>query len=97
MLERFLEDPDLARVKAAVAGLRRFSSSQVCEAMDRAFRAGPDVIRMLVLDNLEVNGSDEMLPLLVEALSYPKVTMKFFLIPRARAFSTPGVGLKSYI
>jgi HEAT repeat protein len=75
-LGEFLDDPGLGRVKAAVAGLRRFSSARVCEAMDKAFRTGPDVIRALVLDNLEHNGSDDMLPLLVEALSFPKVTIR---------------------
>ena len=71
----FLDSDSLNVVRAAIAGLRRFKSPPIIAALDRKLRAGPNVVRMEVLDALEAIASDEVLPPLVEAISsrFPQV------------------------
>src|SRR2546426_12621571 len=49
----FLESDTVGMVKAAVDGLRRFSSTRVMAALERKMRAGPRAIRLAVLNALE--------------------------------------------
>ena len=71
----FLDSDSTNVVRAAISGLRRFSSPPVIAALDRKLRAGPNVVRMEVLDVLESIASNEVLPPLVEAISsrFPEV------------------------
>ena len=71
----FLDSDSINVIRAAIAGLRRFSSPPIIAALDRKLRAGPNVVRMEVLDALEAMASDEVLPPLVEAIGsrFPEV------------------------
>jgi twitching motility protein PilT len=63
-------------VKAAVTGLRHFSSPRALEALRRALRTGPNVVRFAAVDVLESMGSAEALPPLVEALGHKQVPVR---------------------
>ncbi len=72
----FLDSDGVGMVKAAVDGLRRFSSARVMAALERKMRAGPRVIRIAVLNALEAIGTDAVLPPLVEALAHKQIPVR---------------------
>jgi twitching motility protein PilT len=72
----FLDSDTLGMVKAAVDGLRRFSSARVMAALERKMRGGPRAIRIAVLNALEAIGTDAVLPPLVEALGHKQVPVR---------------------
>jgi HEAT repeat protein len=73
---RFLDHGSVPLVKAAVDGLRRFSSMRVIGALERKLRAGPRAIRLSVLSCLEVIATDDVLPALVTALSNQQIQVR---------------------
>jgi len=72
----FLDSDTVGMVKAAVDGLRRFSSARVMAALERKMRAGPRVIRLAVLGALEAIGTDAVLPPLVDALAHNQIPVR---------------------
>ena len=72
----FLDSDQVGMVKAAVDGLRRFSSARVMAALERKMRAGPRAIRLAVLNALEAIATDAVLPPLVEALGHKQVPVR---------------------
>ncbi|HEX9577623.1 MAG TPA: PilT/PilU family type 4a pilus ATPase [Myxococcales bacterium] len=72
----FLDSDAIGFIKAAVDGLRRFSSVRVIAALERKMRAGPRAIRLAVLNALEAIGNDSVLPPLVDALSHKQIPVR---------------------
>ena len=72
----FLDAESVGMVKAAVDGLRRFSSTRVIAALERKLRAGPRAIRLAVLNALEAIGTDAVLPPLVDALGHKQIPVR---------------------
>src|SRR2546428_4985994 len=72
----FLDSDTVGMVKAAVDGLRRFSSARVMAALERKMRAGPRAIRLAVLGALEAIATDAVLPPLVEALAHKQIPVR---------------------
>jgi twitching motility protein PilT len=75
-IARFLEDTNLAVVKAAVQGLGRFSSLRAIDALQRVLRAGPNKVRFVAISTLEQIGSEEALPPLLEALGHNQAVVR---------------------
>src|SRR5260221_9238559 len=72
----FPDADGVGMVKAAVDGLRRFSSARVIAALERKMRAGPRAIRLAVLNALEAIGTDVVLPPLVDALGHKQIPVR---------------------
>jgi twitching motility protein PilT len=72
----FLDSDATGMVKAAVDGMRRFTSPRVMAALERKMRAGPRAIRLAVLNALEAIGTDAVLPPLVDALAHKQVPVR---------------------
>ena len=72
----FLDADGVGMVKAAVDGLRRFTSARVMAALERKMRAGPRAIRLAVLGALEAIATDAVLPPLVEALAHKQIPVR---------------------
>ena len=72
----FLDSDSIGMVKAAVDGLRRFSSARAIAALERKLRAGPRAIRLAVLNALLEIGTDVVLPPLVDALAHKQVPIR---------------------
>jgi twitching motility protein PilT len=66
----YLDAPEVDVVRAAITGMQRFRSPRVFAALERKLRAGPNALRLAVIETLEVVGSDEILPVLVEAVGH---------------------------
>ncbi len=62
--------------KAIIGGLRKYQSKRVFAYLEQKFRMGPNAIRQAVLDTLEEIASDEVLPLLVEAIGFRHVAIR---------------------
>ncbi len=62
--------------KAVVEALRRYATPRSIELLGRRFRAGPNAIRMEVLESLEHIGTDDVLPVLAEALAWSQMTVR---------------------
>lgn len=75
-LARLLRSSRTHIVVAAVSALKRFHSPRAVEALDRALRKGPNVVRLAVLDVLESAGTKEGLPLLVEAIGHRAMVVR---------------------
>src|SRR6266481_2493035 len=71
-----LDADGVGMVKAAVDGLRRFTSARVMAALERKMRAGPRAIRLAVLGALEAIATDAVLPPLVEALAHKQIPVR---------------------
>jgi twitching motility protein PilT len=67
-IEPLLDADRLVVVKAAIAGLGRYSSPRAMAALERKFQDGPTDVRLAVLDTLETIATNDIVPLLVEAL-----------------------------
>src|SRR5260370_3551150 len=72
----FLDADSIGMTKAAVDGLRHFSSARVIAALERKLRAGPRPIRLAVLNALESIGTDAVLPPLVDALGHKQIPVR---------------------
>jgi twitching motility protein PilT len=72
----FFESDEIGMVKAAVDGLRRFSSARAMSALEKKMRAGPRAIRFAVLGALEAIGTDAVLPPLVDALAHKQLPVR---------------------
>ncbi len=72
----FLDADGVGMVKAAVDGLRRFTSARVMATLERKMRAGPRAIRIAVLNALEAIGTDAVLPPLVDALAHKQIPVR---------------------
>jgi len=75
-VSRFLDAEAVGLAKAAVEGLRRFSSPRAIAALERKMRAGPRAIRLAVLNTLEVVGTDAVLPPPVDALGHRQMPVR---------------------
>jgi len=75
-IPQFLEFESPAVVRAAVLGVQRFSSPRAIMTLERKLRAGPNAVRMAVLETLEAMGTDEILPPLVDALSHRQLAVR---------------------
>jgi twitching motility protein PilT len=71
-----LESNGVAIVKAVVASLARFSSARVRGLLEAKFRAGPSALRVAVLEAAESIGSEDVVPLVVRALSHRQLTVR---------------------
>ncbi|MBL9037628.1 MAG: PilT/PilU family type 4a pilus ATPase [Archangium sp.] len=69
-----VEQPSLAR--AAIEGLRRFSSPRVVVTLEHRLRAGPNALRLAVLSVVEAQGSNALLGVLVEALGHKQLAVR---------------------
>ena len=75
-LGELLESSGVALVKAVVASLARFSSPRVRGLLEAKFRAGPSTLRIAVLEAAESIGSEEIVPLVVQALSHKQLPVR---------------------
>jgi twitching motility protein PilT len=64
-----LDSPRADVVKGVIEALRRFGGTRTINVLRRKLRQGPNAVRQAVIGVLERIGSEEVLPLLVEALS----------------------------
>ncbi len=62
--------------KSVVEALRRYATPRSIERLGRRFRAGPNAIRMDVLESLEHIGNDDVLPVIAEALGFSQMTVR---------------------
>ncbi|MBK8481285.1 MAG: PilT/PilU family type 4a pilus ATPase [Proteobacteria bacterium] len=69
-LAPFLSAANVELVRAAVRGLRQFSTPSAISALSRKLYSGPGAVRLEVLNALEAIASNEILPPLVEALAH---------------------------
>lgn len=65
---RFSESPKPIVRQAFVEALRAFSSQRVVNLLARVRRRAPPFIRMMVVESLEMIGTDDVLPVLVESI-----------------------------
>jgi len=75
-IPQFLEFESPGVVRAAVLGLQRFSSARAIMTLERKLRAGPNAVRMAVLETLEAMGSNDILPPLVDALAHRQLPVR---------------------
>lgn len=66
----YLYDASLKLVKAAVDGLRYFSSGRAMATLERKLHTGPTVIRMAVLDTIEAIGTPDIYKPLMKGLEH---------------------------
>lgn len=71
-----LQSPRLPVVKAVVDALRRFPVARAMDALEWRFKAGPTLIRLAILDTLELLQNERVVPLLAEALANPHLTVR---------------------
>ncbi|MBK6848823.1 MAG: PilT/PilU family type 4a pilus ATPase [Proteobacteria bacterium] len=69
-LAPFLSAANVELVRAAVRGLRQFSTPSAISALSRKLYSGPSAVRLEVLNALEAIASNEILAPLVEALGH---------------------------
>jgi twitching motility protein PilT len=86
-----LDSPNLAVATAAVEGLAHFGSERAAHALLRSFRVGPHTIRVIVLKVAETLGSEDVLPIFVEAINHANVTVR---MSAANALSRLGLAGK---
>src|SRR4030042_3455945 len=72
----YLYDVNLKLVKAAIEGLRHFSSGRVMAALERKLHTGPLVIRLSVLDAIESIGTPEIYKPLLKALEHRQAAVR---------------------
>ena len=72
----FFDFESVSVAKAAIDGLRRFSSMRVIGTLERKLRAGPRALRLAVLGCLDAIGTDDVLPPLVEALGHKQIPVR---------------------
>ncbi len=71
-----IDASSLVLMKAVVEALRRYASPRSIELLGRRFRAGPNPIRLDVLDSLEHIGTDDVLPVIADALAAPHMAVR---------------------
>ncbi len=71
-----VDTPNPATAMAVVRGLSRYKSPRALAVLGRRFREGPSSVSQAVLDALEAMGSEEVLPLLVEALGHKQILVR---------------------
>ena len=72
----YLESKSLDLARAAIDGLRMFTSTRSVEALQRRVRIGPNVLRLAALDALEAIGTPAVLDPLVEALGHAHLKVR---------------------
>jgi len=63
-------------VKAIIASLARFSSTRVPELLEARFRAGPNAMRIAILETAQNIGTEDVLPVVVAALSHKQIQIR---------------------
>ncbi len=71
-----LEREQVNLVRPAIEGLRRFSSPRVFVTLEHRLRAGPNPVRFAVLTALEGIGTNDVLGVLVDALSNKQLPVR---------------------
>ncbi len=66
-LEPRLDAANLRLTRAILEGLKRFNSPRAINTLQERFRAGPNKVRLIVLEILEQIGTTAIVPILVEA------------------------------
>jgi len=72
----FFDAGNQGLVRAAVDGIKRYRSPRVIEILERKMREGPNAIRISVLATLETIATDDVIPLVVNALNYKKIDVR---------------------
>ncbi len=75
-IEPFKNTQSLPLVRAIVEALRNYKSNTAIEWLGRKLRLGPNAIRLAVLGSLEAIGTDEVVPMLVDALKHPQLVVR---------------------
>jgi twitching motility protein PilT len=75
-IEPFKNTQSLPLVRAIVEALRNYKSNTAIEWLGRKLRLGPNAIRLAVLGSLEAIGTDEVVPMLVEALKHNQLVVR---------------------
>jgi twitching motility protein PilT len=75
-IEPFKNTQSLPLVRAIVDALRNYKSNSAIEFLGRKLRLGPNAIRLAVLASLEAIGTDEVVPMLVDALKHPQLVVR---------------------
>jgi len=76
MVASFFDSKSLAIVRACVDGLRHFASPRAVGALHRKLRAGPNAVRLAVLDALEAIGTADVLAPLVDGLGHTQLAVR---------------------
>ena len=75
-LAPLVDGKSLNVVNAAIGAAVRFTSARTIELLTRKLHAGPHVVRLAVLAAAETIASDDILPLVVEALNFKKIDIR---------------------
>ena len=75
-IARFLDSASPSVVGAAVAGLQRFDTPRVIEALERKLHEGPTTVRLAVLGAMEGIGTDLVVPSLASALGHRTLNVR---------------------
>ncbi len=75
-IEPFKDTQSLPVVRAIVEGLRNYKSTAAIEWLGRKLRVGPNSIRLAALTSLEAIATDDVVPLLVEALKHTQLVVR---------------------
>lgn len=75
-LGELVESTRVPVVKAIIASLARFSSSRVPELLESRFRAGPNAMRLAILETAQNIGTEDVLPVVVAALSHKQIQIR---------------------
>jgi twitching motility protein PilT len=75
-LGELMESSGVPIVKAVVAALARLESPRLRALLEARFRAGPSPIRIAVLEAAESIGSEDVVPLVVQALSHKQLPVR---------------------
>lgn len=67
---------NLARLKAIIDGARRYTSERTVAFLTKKFRGGPNAVRLAVLDATAQIAQDNVLPILLEALSHQRIDVR---------------------
>ncbi len=75
-IESFKDTQSLPVVRAVVDALRNYKSTAAIEWLGRKLRVGPNSIRLAALGSLEAIATDDVVPLLVEALKHTQLVVR---------------------
>jgi twitching motility protein PilT len=81
-------DPRPLRVRAVLQGLQRFPGKSAISTMEYKFTEGPNDIRIAVLHTLERMATDDVLPLLVNAIGHADLKVKGEAVRILRALTS---------
>jgi twitching motility protein PilT len=75
-IDRFRDTQSLPVVRAITEGLSNYKSTAAIEWLGRRLRIGPNSIRLAAIQSLENIATDDVVPILVDALKHPQLVVR---------------------